>query len=57
MLLFLQCLDGSFLKVASATKQLLKMPHIRHRLRIFLFRRKLMFRSQIIQVYVFLYIP
>ena len=33
------------------------MRHRRHRLRIFLFRRNVMFRSQIIQVFVFLYTP
>ena len=33
------------------------MCHLRHRLRIFLFRRKVMFRSQDIQVFVFLTIP
>ena len=31
--------------------------HLKHRLRIFLFRRKIMFRSQDIQVFVFLTIP
>ena len=41
------------LKVISATEQqLLKMCHVRHRLRIFLFRRKILFRSQDIQVFV-----
>ena len=33
---------------------LLKMCHLKHRLRIFLFHRKVMFRSQDIQVFVFL---
>ena len=33
------------------------MYHLSHRLRIFLFRRKVMFRSQDIQVFVFLIIP
>ena len=33
------------------------MCHPRHRLRIFLFRRKVMFCSQDIQVFVFLNIP
>ena len=46
------------LKVTSATKRsLLKMCHLKHRLRIFLFRRKIMCRSQNIQVFVFLTIP
>ena len=36
---------------------LLKMCHLRHRLRSFSFRRKVMFRSQHIQVFVFLTIP
>ena len=45
------------LKVTSATKQqLLKMYHLRHRIRIFLFRRKVIFRSQNIQVFIFLII-
>ena len=43
------------LKVTSATKQyLLKMYHLRHRLRFFLFRRKVIFRSGGIKVFVFL---
>ena len=33
------------------------MCHLKHRLRIFLFRRKIMFCSQDIQVFVFLTIP
>ena len=33
------------------------MCHMRHRLRIFLFRTKIMFRSQDIQVFVYLTIP
>ena len=41
-------------KVTSATKQLLKMCYLRHRLWIFLFRRKVIFCSQDIQVSVFL---
>ena len=42
------------LKVTSATKlQLLEMCHLRHRLRIFLFRRKVMFRSQDIHFFAF----
>ena len=46
------------LKVTSATKQqLLKMSHLKHRLRIFLFHRKIMFHFQDIQVFVFLTIP
>ena len=45
---------NSDLKVTSATKrQLLKMCHLRHILITFLFRRKIMFRSQDIQVFVF----
>ena len=37
----------NLLKVTSATKrQPLKMCHLRHRLRIFLFHRKIMFHSQ-----------
>ena len=41
------------LKVTSATKQtLLKMCHLRHKFRIFLFCRKVMFCSQNIQVFV-----
>ena len=46
------------LKVTSATKQqFLKMCHLKHRLRIFLFRRKIMFRSEDTPVFVFLAIP
>ena len=46
------------LKITSATKRyLLKICHLRHRLRIFLFHRKVMFRSQNIQVFVFLTMP
>ena len=46
------------LKVTFARKQQpLKMYHLRHRLRIFLFRRKVILRSQGIQVFVFLTIP
>ena len=46
------------LKVNSAKKrQLLKTCHLRHRLRIFLFHRKVMFHSQDTQVYVFVTIP
>ena len=42
------------LKVTSTTKRkLLKMCHMRHRSRIFLFHRKVMFFSQDIQVFVF----
>ena len=45
----------TFLKVTSTTKRyLLKMCHLLHRLRFFLFRRKVMFRSQDIQVFVVL---
>ena len=52
------CKCALSLKITSATKwQLLKMCHLRHRLRIFLFCRKNMFRSQDIQVFVFLTIP
>ena len=46
------------LKVPSTTKRkLLKICHLRHRLRIFLFRRKVMFHSEDIQVFVFLATP
>ena len=52
------CKCALSLKITSATKwQLLKMCHLRHRLRIFLFCTKIMFRSQDIQVFVFLTIP
>ena len=34
-----------------------KKYHLRHRLRIFLFRRKFMYHAQDIQVFVFLTIP
>ena len=37
--------------------KLFKICHLRHMLRIFLFHRKVMFRSQDIQVFVFLLIP
>ena len=51
-------LKMSNLQVTSAAKQqLLKMWHLKHRLRILLFRRKIMFHSQDIQVFVFLTIP
>ena len=46
----------SILKVTFPTK-LLKMCHLKHTLRIFLFHRKIMFHSQDIQVFVFLTIP
>ena len=39
-------------KISTTEQQLLKMCHVRHRLRIFLFRRKILFRSQDIQVFV-----
>ena len=46
------------LKVISATKRLLfKMCYLRYRLRIFLFQKKVMFRSPDNQIYVFLTIP
>ena len=45
------------LKVTSATKQLFKMCHLIHKLRIFLFHRKVKFCSWDIQVFVFLTIP
>ena len=47
------------LNITSTAKQkLLKMCHLRHRLRIFFFfHRKVMFHSQDIQVFVFLTIP
>ena len=41
-------------QVTSTTKRQLKLCHLRHRLRIFLFCRKVMFGSQDIQVFVFL---
>ena len=45
-------------KVTSAKKRwLLKMCHLSHKLRIFLFRRKNMFRFQDIETFVFLTIP
>ena len=48
-------LTKGFQKVTSGTKwSLLKMCHLKHRLRIFLFHTKIMFRSQDIQVFVFL---
>ena len=48
----------NLLKVTSTAKQkILKMCHLRHRLRIFLFPRKFMFCSQDIQVFVILAIP
>ena len=51
-------LFGILFKVTSTTKWcLLKMCHLKHRLRIYLFRRKIMFRSQDIKVFVFLTIP
>ena len=47
-----------FLKVTTATKRyLVKLCHQGHRLTVFLFRRKVMFRSQDIQVFIFLTIP
>ena len=52
------CLLFLYLKVTSATKRwFLKMCHMRLRLRIFLFRRKVMFHSQDIQVFLFFTIP
>ena len=45
-------------KVTSAAKwSLLKICHLRQRLRIFLFCRKIMFHSQDVQVFAFLAIP
>ena len=50
--------NKKLLKVTSATKRsLFKICHLKHRLRFFLFRRKIIFRSQDIQVSVFLTIP
>ena len=47
-----------FLKVTSITKRsLFKMCHLKHRLRIFLYCRKIMFHSEDIQVFAFLTIP
>ena len=44
----------TYLKVTSTTKQhLLKMCHLRHRFRIFLFQRKVMLHSPDIQVCIF----
>ena len=46
------------LKSTSTIKPwLLKMCHLKHRLRVFLFQRKALFCSQNIQVFVFLIIP
>ena len=51
-------LTPMFLKVTSAKKRyFLKMCHLRHRLRIFLIRKKIIVRFQDIQVFVFLTIP
>ena len=51
-------LNYSHLKVTSTKKrQLLKMCHLKHRLRIFSFCKKVMFRSQDIQAFIFLTIP
>ena len=45
----------SYLKVTTTKKrQLLKMCHLRHRLRLFLFCKIIMFRFQAIKVFVFL---
>ena len=58
MLGFIKKIFIGLLKVTSAKKrQLLKMCHLRHRLRTFLFHKKIMFRFQDIQVFVFLVIP
>ena len=55
---FFRKLFLSFLsKVTSATKQFPKMCHQWHWLRIFLFRKKVMFCSRNIQVFIFLTIP
>ena len=46
------------LKVTSAiTQQLLKLPHLRHTLKVFLFHQKVMFCCRDIQVFLFLAIP
>ena len=39
--------------IVNLSQNLLKICHLRHKLRIFLFRRKVMSRSQDIQVFVF----
>ena len=50
--------NEDILKVTFATKQsFLKMCYLRHRLSIFIFRWKIIFRSQDIQVFIFLTIP
>ena len=55
---FCKMFSSIFLNVTSAKKRSpLKMRYLRHRLRIFLLRRKIMFRSPDIQVFVFLTIP
>ena len=51
---FLKKFSSFILKVTSATKQLLKMCHLRQRLRIFLFHQKVMFLPWDIQVFLFL---
>ena len=56
----INCVNVKFnqiIKVVSATKQLLKMCHLRHRLRTISFHRKVMFCSQDIQFFVFLINP
>ena len=48
---------ASVVKVTSATKQLLKLCHLRYRLRIFLLHQKVLLPSRDIQVFVFSTIP
>ena len=50
-----QLFKGYYLRCKTITCD--KMCHLKHRLRIFLFHRKIMFHSQDIQVFVFLTIP
>ena len=43
-----------YLLTSAKKQELLKMCHLRHKLRIFLFHRKIMLRSRDIQIFVFL---
>ena len=55
---YLQICFNIIIKGYLAIKRyLLKICHLRHRLRIFLFRRKIMFRYQDIQIFLFWTIP
>ena len=50
--------DGIYIRnIFLVSKWNLAISHLRHRLRIFLFRREVIFCSQDIQVFVFLTIP